>query len=165
MKFILSLLIYLLILSSATASRFMKGTQELGISNIGIGYSNIDGLLISANTRYQYFILNRLAAGGAVFYNNFNDHEWMGLGPVASYIFFTTESWFGRVDQQLTLAKFNGFNSKLSTFFGTSGVSINYLPPLTNFFIGGGYAHTYGLNDGEVIRPNAIQIIAGWLFE
>lgn len=164
-KLALALILNLLVATNTQAEALEKGTQELGISNIGIGYSSQSGFLISANTRYQYFVLNRFALGGAFFYNNFNDHEWMGLGPVASYIFFTTQSWFGRVDQQVTLAKFNGFNEKMAEVFGTSGVSINYLPPMTNFFIGGGYAHTYALNDGEVVRPNAFQVFAGWLWQ
>lgn len=158
-------ILVLLLLARAEASPFEKGTQEFGLSNLGIGYSSSGGMMVSANSRYQYFLLNRFSAGGSIFYNNFNDHEWMGLGPVVSYIFFTTPSWFGRIDQQLTVAKFNGFSDKMSSFYGSSGVSINYLPPMTNFFIGGGYVNTYALNDGRVMRPNAFQIFAGWLWQ
>lgn len=147
-----------------TSDLFQKGSHELGLANLGIGYSSAGGLSFSANVRYQYFILNRLSVGGAAFYNNFNDREWMGLGPVASYILFTYHSWFARFDQQVTAAKFNGFNDPPATLYGTSGISINYLPQSSNFFIGAGYARSYALNDGRVIWPNSFQVFAGWLW-
>lgn len=146
-------------------SYFDKGTHELGLSNLGIGYSSAGGFLVQATTRYQYYVVNRVALGGVGFYNKFNTNEWMGLGPVASYIFLTHENFFSRLDQQLTLGKFNGFDEKISTIYGTSAISVNYLPFESSFSIGAGYAHSYALNSGRVIRPNAFQLFVGWFWQ
>jgi hypothetical protein len=143
---------------------FKKGTQEVGLTNLSLGYSSGTGFLVDAQTRYQYYLLNRFALGAVTFYSNFNSREWMGIGPVASYILFTQDHWFSRLDQQITTAKFNGFSDDPATLTGSSAISINYLPEYSNFFIGGGYMHTYALNDGRVIRPNSLQIFAGWIW-
>lgn len=147
------------------SSYFDKGTHELGITNLGIGYSTQLGLSVSASTRYQYYVLNRFALGGSAFYNNFNEREWMGIGPSASYILFTYGSWFARLDQQVTAAKFNGFDDPPADIYGTTGININYFSPGTNFFIGAGYARNYALSDGRVIWPNSFQVFGGWLWQ
>lgn len=150
--------------SAQSAGLFKKGTQEVGLTNLSLGYSSGTGFLVDAQTRYQYYLLNRFALGAGAFYNNFNSREWMGIGPVASYILFTQDRWFSRLDQQITLAKFNGFSDDPATLTGSSAISLNYLPEYSNFFIGGGFMHTYALNDGRVIRPNSLQIFAGWIW-
>lgn len=144
---------------------FEQGSSEIGLTNIGLGYSNVGGLAVSLSSRYQYYFLNRFAVGGFGFYNNFNDNEWMGVGPSASYILFTLNNWFGRLDQQVTFAKFNGFSDPdPASIYGTSGISINHMTPDSNFYIGFGYARTYALNEGRVIWPNSFQVFAGWFF-
>jgi hypothetical protein len=147
-----------------TETYFAKGAQEFGLSNVGIGHSSSQGLIVSANARYQYYVLNRFSLGGAAFYNNFNDREWIGAGPVASYILFTYRRWFSRFDQQVTAAKFTDFPDDPATLYGTSSIGLNYLPEMSRFFIGGGYSHTYALNHGRIITPNAFQLFAGWFF-
>lgn len=151
---------------SQTEEYFQQGTREFGLTNLGISHSSTTGTSVSAGTRFQYYVINRLSLGGSAFYNNFNDHEWMGLGPVASYILFAYQRWFSRLDQQVTFAKFNGFDKEddPATTYGTSTISLNYFPQMTGFFIGAGYSHSYALNDGEVFRPNIIQLNAGWMF-
>ncbi len=147
-----------------TAAYFEQGTQEFGISNVSIGYSSASGLIVGAGTRYQYFVLDRVSLGGTAFYHKTENHEWMGLGPVASYILFTYENWFSRLDQQVTAAKFNGFDENFATFSGTISLSLNYLPQGSNFFVGAGFAHSYPLSDGDVLRRNTVQIFAGWFW-
>lgn len=169
MKFIRKSALLLLSLSvqdcpAQTAGLFKKGTQEVGLTNLSLGYSSGGGFLVEAQTRYQYYLINRFALGAGAFYNNFNSREWMGLGPVASYILFTKDRWFSRIDQQIIAAKFNGFSDDPATLTGSSAISINYLPEYSNFFIGGGYMRTYALNEGRVIRPNSLQIFAGWIW-
>ena len=167
MKNVLKMALTLLLTSNAFAQineRFNKGAREFGISNIGIGYSSSHGLMISASTRYQYYFLNRFSAGGVAFYDQFGSTEWMGLGPVASYILFTHSNWFGRLDQHLIAAKYNGFRGDYASVYGTSGLSLNYLPTNSNYYIGGGYAHSYALSDGDVLRPNIFQLGIGWFF-
>ncbi|MFP5384433.1 MAG: hypothetical protein ACLGHN_00035 [Bacteriovoracia bacterium] len=164
MRFILLLILLVTFPLRAEISAFQKGTHELGLANLGIGYSSQDKFAVSASVRYQYYVLNRFAMGAFGFYNNFNDHEWMGAGPVTSYILFKHLRWFMRADQEVTLAKFNGFSDPPATLFGTTSLSINYLPEYSNFFLGIGYARTYALNEGRVLRPNALQIFAGWLW-
>jgi hypothetical protein len=143
---------------------FEKGTRELGVSNLGIGYSNNQGLQVSANARYQYFILSRVGLGGMAYYNNFNDHEWMGIGPSASYVLFTTRSFFARYDQQLIAAKFSGFTEAPASLYGSSAFSLNYLPEDSRTYLGAGYAVNYALSDGKVLNPNYLQVFIGWLF-
>lgn len=145
-------------------SRFDRGTREFGLTNLGIGYSSVYGTSVSANFRYQHYLLNRFALGGFGFYNNFADREWMGTGPVATYILFTTNQFFSRFDQQVTAAKFNGFDDHFSTFYGTSLLSLNYLPEGSNLYIGGGYGVNYSLNNQDIYRPNFVQIFIGWIF-
>lgn len=160
-----ALILFLLSFSAfAQDEKFEKGAQEFGVSNIGIGYSSAYGFTAGANVRYQYYVLNRFSAGGNAFYNHFGDDEWFGAGPVASFIFFRGGDWFGRLDQIVTFAKFNGFTEDMATTFGTSVVSINYSPPFSNYFIGGGYATSYALSAGEVVRPNTIQLNLGFFF-
>lgn len=166
---IIAILLLILLFSpsqgwSQTSGYFRSGTQELGLANLGVGYSDPGGLSFSANVRYQYYFLNRFAVGGSAFYNNFNDREWMGVGPVASYILFTYYSWFARFDQQVTAAKFNGFDDPPASLYGTSAISINYLPLGSNFFIGGGYARSYALTEGRVLWPNSFQVFGGFLW-
>lgn len=145
-------------------TRFERGTQEVGLTNLGISYSDVYGTSVSASSRYQYFLLNRFALGAFVFYNNFNDDEWMGLGPVGSYILFTHSQVFSRIDQQVTAAKFNGFEDNHSTFYGTSILSLNYMPEGSNAYFGGGYGLNYSLNSQDVYSPNFVQFFLGWLF-
>lgn len=158
------LLLLLFINVSHAQTRFEKGTQEVGLTNLGIGYSSVHGTSASAFSRYQYFLLNRFALGGFGFYNNFSNHEWMGLGPVASYILFSHSQFFSRLEQQVTAAKFNGFDEHFSSFYGTSTLSLNYMPEGSNAYFGGGYGLNYSLNSQDVYRPNFFQFFIGWLF-
>lgn len=159
-------ILFALFLSSKAIAqeRFEQGTQEVGLTNLGFGYSSAYGTSASAHSRYQRYILNRFAVGGFGFYNNFLDQEWMGVGPVGSYILFTHPYFFSRLDQQVTAAKFNGFQEHFSTYYGTSTLSLNYLPEGTNTYIGGGYGLNYSLNSQDVYRPNFFQFFIGWLF-
>lgn len=87
-----------------------------------------------------------------------------GTGPVASYILFTTAQVFSRLDQQVTAAKFNGFQENHSTFFGTSILSLNYMPWDSNVYLGAGYGVNYSFNDQVIHRPNFFQFFVGWIF-
>ncbi len=148
-----------------TSSYFQQGSHEVGLANLGLGYSSPGGLSFSANLRYQHFVLDRFAVGAFGFYNNFDDREWMGTGPVLSYILFTYEQWFARLDQQVTFAKFNGFKDDPASTYGTTGLSVNYLPQDSNFFIGAGYARSYALSSGRVIWPGSFTVFGGWLWK
>ncbi|HXH74722.1 MAG TPA: hypothetical protein VNJ08_07135 [Bacteriovoracaceae bacterium] len=165
LKIALFLCLMTTLTSHAQVSRnFNKGSHELGLGNLGILYSNVGGFAVSANVRYQYYVLNRLSVGGFGFYNSIDEGEWMGLGPSASYILFTMRNWFGRLDQQITAAKFNGFEERMATLYGTSTLSVSYMPLDSNFFVGLGYAHSYALNKGEIIEPNGVQVLMGWFW-
>jgi hypothetical protein len=143
---------------------FHAGTQELGLANLGLGYSDPGGFAVSANVRYQYYFINRVSAGGFGFYNNFAHREWMGVGPSLSYILLTYQDFFLRLDQQITFSKMSGFSDPPATTYGTTGLSVNYLPFQSNFFIGVGYARNYALSAGEVIFPDTILVSGGWLW-
>lgn len=151
------------LLKAQTSEYFQKGSQELGLANIGLGYSGPGGFNFSANVRYQYYVLDRFAAGGFGFYNNFRDREWMGVGPALSYILFTYREFFARLDQQITFSKANGFDDPPASTYGTTGISVNYLPVMSNFYLGVGYAKNYALSSGDVIFPDSV-IVAGGLF-
>jgi hypothetical protein len=143
---------------------FQARTSEFGISNLGIGYSNIFGFQFHASTRYQYFILDRIALGGMAFYDNFNRREWMGLGPSASWIAATYHNWFLRLDQHVTTARYTGFVRDLSQLYGTTSIGIAHVPYRSNYYIGAAFAHTYALDGRDVFRPNTIQILLGWFW-
>ena len=166
LKIILSLFLLVSSLNSYAGAEdyFKQSTHEFGLSNIGFGYSTEGSFIVEANTRYQYYIRDRIAIGGAAFYSNFDSQEWMGIGPTASYIFWAHQNWFSRVDQFLTAAKYSGFSDDPSSIYGTTSIGINYLPTTSNFFIGVGYAHSYALDSREVLKPNAIQLLLGWLW-
>lgn len=143
---------------------FKQSTHEFGVSNLGVGYSTAGDFVVEASSRYQYYILDKVAVGGTAFYSNFNSQEWMGIGPTASYVFWTHENWFSRLDQLFTAAKYNGFGSEPSSLYGTTTLGLSYLPTSSNFFIGAGFAHSYALDSRSVLRPNTIQLLLGWLW-
>lgn len=143
---------------------FQRQTQELGISNIGVGYSNVFGFQFHANARYQYFVLDRVAVGGSAFYDNFQRQEWMGIGPVASFIFWSYGNWFSRLDQALTVARYSGLGRDPSELYATTALGLNYIPDGTNYFIGASFAHSYALDNRQVLRPNIFQLMAGWFW-
>jgi hypothetical protein len=147
------------------SSAFQSRTHEFGLSNLGIGYSNVFGMQIHASTRYQYFLLDRLALGGHAFYDNFNRREWMGIGPSASWIFAAYHNWFARLDQSLTAASYTGIRADPSQLYGTSSLGLAYVPMGTNYYIGAAFAHSYPLDDRQVIRPNVLQILLGWFWQ
>ncbi|MBA2403360.1 MAG: hypothetical protein H0V66_01205, partial [Bdellovibrionales bacterium] len=137
-----------------TDDYFQKNTQEIGISNIGLGYSSTGGFALEAGVRYQYFVADKIALGGTAFYNHYESGEWMGIGPTGSYIFWTHQNFFARLDQHVIAANYSGITPEPSSFYGISSLSINYLPTDSNFFIGAGYAHSYAFDKRDVLRPN-----------
>lgn len=167
MKRTLLTLVFLTLSFQVLASieeNFDQGTQEFGVSNIGIGFSSAGGIAIGAQTRYQYYLLNRFSLGGTGFYHHFGDDEWFGAGPVASYILFMKEQWFSRLDQQVVGAKFNGFTRNYASFQGSSGISVGYVPLGANYSLGAGYIKSYALSEGATWQPDLFQLNLGFFF-
>lgn len=146
-------------------SFFDKGSQEFGLGSLGIGYSSLTGIAFRAGGRYQYYVMNRFSVGGGASYNTYDDKEVLGAGPALSWIFATHKKFFTRLDQRVTATRYNGFSETYATWSGTTGVSLNYRPYVSNYSIGAGYAHSYALSDGKIPGPGSFHILIGWFWD
>jgi hypothetical protein len=141
---------------------FPEGSSLIGLRDLGIGYSSEKGNLVSISPAYQYFIKDNLAIGAAAFYTSIlddEDLEKLGFGPIANYYTFINSNWFIGIDQDVMFSKYNGNRDDVSSFYGTTGASINYKQSSSSTSIGLGYRHSYALDGERVYDPGQVAVV------
>jgi hypothetical protein len=157
----ISIFLILLLTSSVSNAQFSKGNQIWGLRDLGIGYSSVKGWLFSTALTYQFFLIDNFSIGASSFYTNAlpktDDINFFGGGPSASYYFKLTETWFSSFDQDLALSKYNGSKNNVTSFYGTSGASLNHIFN-SGISLGIFYKKSYALDKKEVLRGEIVGL-------